>query len=169
MSRRAAEFLLSYDNGYGFPDKHQDPWEEIWGHSTEGTAAAIAGLRAMGDLADARGDDEFAGRCRERAEVWASNLEKYCFKPTPYGDCFVTADSPETPSDPPADARPDAASFMAVWPWNVVSAGSDAVSSTHFGRGRTAVDRGGNPLSGPVSRRPIHADGNRRGRRVAAL
>ena len=130
MSRRAAEFLLSYDNGYGFPDKHQDPWEEIWGHSTEGTAAAIAGLRAMGDLADARGDDEFAGRCRERAEVWASNLEKYCFKPTPYGDCFVTADSPETPSDPPADARPDAASFMAVWPWNVVSAGSDAVSST---------------------------------------
>ena len=34
MSRRAAEFLLSYDNGYGFPDKHQDPLEEIWGHST---------------------------------------------------------------------------------------------------------------------------------------
>ena len=130
MSRRAAEFLLSYDNGYGFPEKHQDPWEEIWGHSTEGTAAAIAGLRAMDKLADAHGDEEFAKRCRERAIVWTASFEKYCFKPTPYGDTLVTADSPETPADPPADARPDAASFMTVWPWNVVSADGDAVSST---------------------------------------
>jgi len=130
MSRRAAEFLLSYDNGYGFPKKHQDPWEEIWGYSTEGTAAAIAGLRAMGELADAAGDGAFADRCRDRADVWASNLDTYCFKSTPYGECLVTADSPETPADPPADARPDAAAFMAVWPWNAVSADDDAVSAT---------------------------------------
>ncbi|OYR46730.1 glycoside hydrolase family 15 protein [Halorubrum sp. Hd13] len=130
MSRRAAEFLLSYDNGYGFPEKHQDPWEEIWGHSTEGTAAAIAGLRSMGELADAHGDEAFAEECRERAAVWADNFEKYCFKSTPYGDALVTADSPETPADPPADARPDAASFMAVWPWNVADAESDAVTAT---------------------------------------
>jgi len=130
MSRRAAEFLLSYDNGHGFPGKHQDPWEEIWGHSTEGTAASIAGLRAMGELADAHGDHEFAERCRDRANVWANHFEDYCFKSTPYGDCLVTADSPETSSDPPADERPDAASFMAVWPWNVVAADADSVLST---------------------------------------
>ncbi|MFC7116556.1 glycoside hydrolase family 15 protein [Natronoarchaeum sp. GCM10025703] len=130
MSRRAAEFLLSYDNQYGFPEKHQDPWEEIWGHSTEGTAAAIAGLRAMSELAEAHGDPTFAERCRNRANVWAENIEQYCFKSTPYGDAFVTADSPETSSDPPADARPDAAAFMAVWPWNVVDAGDETISAT---------------------------------------
>ncbi|TKX55521.1 glycoside hydrolase family 15 [Halorubrum sp. SP3] len=130
MSRRAAEFLLSYDNGYGFPEKHQDPWEEIWGHSTEGTAAAIAGLRAMSELADARDDEAFAAECSEQAAVWADNFEKYCFKSTPYGDALVTADSPETPSDPSADARPDAAAFMAVWPWNVVDGDGDAVAAT---------------------------------------
>jgi len=130
MSRRAAEFLLSYDNQYGFPEKHQDPWEEIWGHSTEGTAAAIAGLRAMSELAEAHGDPTFAERCRDRANVWAENIEQYCFKSTPYGDAFVTADSPETPADPPADARPDAAAFMAVWPWNVVDADDETISAT---------------------------------------
>lgn len=130
MSRRAAEFLLSYDNGHGFPEKHQDPWEEIWGHSTEGTAAAIAGLRAMGELADARGEESFAKECRDQATVWAENFEKYCFKPTPYGDALVTADSPETAADPPADVRPDAAAFMTVWPWNVLDADGDTVAAT---------------------------------------
>jgi succinyl-diaminopimelate desuccinylase len=148
MSRRAAEFLLSYDNGYGFPRKHQDPWEEVWGYSTEGAAAAIAGLRAMAELADANGDDGFAERCRDRADVWASNLETYCFKPTPHGDCLVTADSPETPADPPADARPDAASFMAVWPWNVLPADGTAVSSTLSAADDEAWVAGGTPCLG---------------------
>ena len=148
MSRRAAEFLLSYDNGYGFPRKHQDPWEEVWGYSTEGAAAAIAGLRAMAELADANGDDGFAERCRDRADVWASNLETYCFKPTPHGDCLVTADSPETPADPPADARPDAASFMAVWPWNVLPADGTAASSTLSAADDEAWVAGGTPCLG---------------------
>lgn len=130
MSRQAAEFLLSYDNGYGFPKKHQDPWEEIWGHSTEGSASAIAGLRAMSELAEAYGDADFADRCEKMANVWAGNFKKYCFKSTPYGDALVTADSPETHSDPPADSRPDAASFMTVWPWNVADANAEPVSAT---------------------------------------
>ncbi|QSG06751.1 glycoside hydrolase family 15 protein [Halapricum desulfuricans] len=131
MSRRAAEFLLEWDNGWGFPDAHQDPWEETWGHSTEGSAAAIAGLRCMAELAEARGEDEFAVRCRKRADVWADNFETYCYRTgTPYGDHFVTADKPEHGGDPAPDARPDAAAFMAYWPWNVVAADADTMRST---------------------------------------
>ncbi|WP_136602920.1 glycoside hydrolase family 15 protein [Salinigranum halophilum] len=131
MSRRAAEFLLEYDNDWGFPRKHQDPWEEVWGYSTEGTAAAIAGLRCMAAMADARGENDFAETCRERADTWASNLETYCFKQgTPYGDHYVTADSPEYGADPAPDTRPDAASFMAYWPWNVLSADDSGLAAT---------------------------------------
>ncbi|KTG27735.1 glycoside hydrolase family 15 protein [Haloferax profundi] len=131
MSRRAAEFLLGWDNEWGFPNKHQDTWEEVWGHTTAGSAAAIAGLRCMAELADATGDDEFAGRCREQATVWAENVDTYCFKhDTPYGDHYVTADAPEGGEQPPPDHRPDAAAFMAVWPWNVVSATHPPMQST---------------------------------------
>ncbi|QCC52551.1 glycoside hydrolase family 15 protein [Halapricum salinum] len=131
MSRRAAEFLLGWDNGWGFPEAHQDPWEEIWGYSTEGVASAIAGLRCMAELADSRGETDFAEQCRERASVWASNMETYCFKTdTPYGDHFVTADNPEYRPHPAPDERPDAAAFMAYWPWNVVDADAPAMRST---------------------------------------
>jgi len=129
-SRRAAEFLLNYDNDWGFPRKHQDPWEEIWGYSTEGVAAAIAGLRSAAELADAAGDDEFAAACRRRGDVWADNLETYCYKEGLLGWHYVTADDPEWPDTTPADRRPDAASFMAVWPWNVRAADHEAVQST---------------------------------------
>ena len=67
MSARAAEFLLGGDNGYGFPRKHQDPWEEVWGHSTEGSASAIAGLRCMAEMAVEAGDEEFAAHPSGRA------------------------------------------------------------------------------------------------------
>uniref|UniRef100_UPI0026146AA8 glycoside hydrolase family 15 protein n=1 Tax=Halorientalis sp. TaxID=1931229 RepID=UPI0026146AA8 len=130
MSERAAEFLLSWDNDWGFPKAHQDPWEEVWGHSTEGSAAAIAGLRCMAEMADAVGDDDFASRCRERADTWAGNFVTYCYKTdTPYGDHFVTADSPEH-GNPAPDQRPDAAAFMAYWPWNVVAADAPEMVST---------------------------------------
>jgi len=130
MSERGAEFLLSWDNDWGFPKAHQDPWEEVWGHSTEGSAAAIAGLRCMAEMADAIGDENFAAQCRERADIWASNMETYCYKTnTPYGDHFVTADSPEY-GHPAPDQRPDAAAFMAYWPWNVVAADSPEMVST---------------------------------------
>jgi GH15 family glucan-1,4-alpha-glucosidase len=130
-SRRAAEFLLEHDNGWGFPEKHQDPWEETWGHSTEGTAAAIAGLRCMAALAAARGDDEFAADCRDRAATWASNVDAYCLKETAIGRAYVTADSPEpTGADPAPDDRPDAAAFMAVWPWNVIDADHEPMRAT---------------------------------------
>ena len=131
MSERAAEFLLSWDNDWGFPGKHQDPWEEVWGHSTEGSAAAIAGLRCMAELADAAGDDDLAGRCRERADSWAGNMATYCYKEdTPYGDHFVTADSPERSGEPAPDERPDAAAFMAYWPWNAIDADAPEMVST---------------------------------------
>ena len=130
MSERAAEFLLSWDNDWGFPRSHQDPWEEVWGHSTEGSAAGIAGLRCMAEMADAAGDDDLASRCRERADVWAGNLATYCYKTdTPYGDHFVTADSPEY-GHPAPDERPDAAAFMAYWPWNVIDADAPEMVST---------------------------------------
>ncbi|WP_197428629.1 glycoside hydrolase family 15 protein [Halapricum sp. CBA1109] len=131
MSRRAAEFLLEWDNDWGFPGPHQDPWEETWGYSTEGVAAGIAGLRCMAEMAEARGDTEFATECRERAATWASNFETYCYKTdTPYGDHYVTADSPEHGGSPAPDERPDAAAFMAYWPWNVVDADAETMLST---------------------------------------
>ncbi|MUV57028.1 glycoside hydrolase family 15 protein [Halogeometricum sp. CBA1124] len=131
MSRAAAEFLLGYDNGNGFPGKSQDPWEEVWGHSTEGSAAAIAGLRAMAEMAEARGDDAFAEDCRERAAVWADCFDDYCFREDAYlGDHYVTADSPDRDDEVAPDHRPDAAAFMATWPWNVVAADSDEMRST---------------------------------------
>ncbi|WP_138007237.1 glycoside hydrolase family 15 protein [Halalkalirubrum salinum] len=129
MSERAARFLLEWDNGYGFPKKHQDPWEEVWGYSTEGVASAIAGLRCMAELATAVGDDEFAAVCRERADTWADNMETYCYREnTPYGDHYITAAKPEH-GDAPAQ-RPDAAAFMAVWPWNVLDADDEGIAST---------------------------------------
>ena len=130
MSRRAAEFLLAWDNGYGFPRKHQDPWEEVWGHSTESSAAAIAGLRCMAGMADANGETGFAATCRDRAAVWADNFDAYCFRTgTPYGDHYVTAAEPEG-GYPAPDQRPDAAAFMSYWPWNVVDADHDGLVST---------------------------------------
>ncbi|MDS0301313.1 glycoside hydrolase family 15 protein [Halogeometricum sp. S1BR25-6] len=131
MSRRAAEFLLAWDNGEGFPKRHQDPWEETWGYSTEGVAAAIAGLRSMAAMADERDETEFATRCRECAGEWEANFDDYCFaRDTPYGDHYVTAASPETAFSPSADERPDAAAFMAYWPWNVVDADGEPLRST---------------------------------------
>jgi len=130
MSERAAEFLLSWDNDWGFPRKHQDPWEEVWGYSTEGVASAIAGLRCMAGMAEAAGDDGFAARCRERAQTWAGNFETYCYKEgTPYGDHYVTADEPEH-GHPAPDERPDAAAFMAYWPWNVLGDDDEGLHST---------------------------------------
>ncbi|SHH01959.1 glycoside hydrolase family 15 protein [Halobaculum gomorrense] len=130
MSKRAAEFLLDWDNGYGFPKRHQDPWEEVWGYSTEGSAAAIAGLRCMAELADSVGEREFAVECREQADVWADNVRQYCFREgTEYGDHYVTAGEPEH-GTPAPDGRPDAAAFMAYWPWNVLDADDDGLVST---------------------------------------
>ena len=130
MSRRAAEFLLAWDNDYGFPKKHQDPWEEVWGYSTEGSAAAIAGLRCMAAMADAVDDTDFAAACRDRASVWADNFQQYCYREgTEYGDHYVTAGEPEY-GIPAPDRRPDAAAFMAYWPWNVLESDDEGLAST---------------------------------------
>jgi GH15 family glucan-1,4-alpha-glucosidase len=131
MTRRAAEFLLSYDNGWGFPRRHQDPWEEVWGHTTGGTAAAVAGLRCAAELLAAGGETTLAARCRERADVWAGNLETYCAREDGlFGTHYVTADRPERRDTPPADRRPDAIAFTAVWPWNVRQADHETVQAT---------------------------------------
>ena len=130
MSERAAEFLMEWDNGYGFPQKHQDPWEEVWGYSTEGSAAAIAGLRCMAEMADAVGDDGLATDCREQAGVWTDNFQQYWYREgTAYGDHYVTAGEPEYGAPAP-DGRPDAAAFMAYWPWNVLDSDDDTLVST---------------------------------------
>ncbi|QLG61870.1 hypothetical protein [Halorarum salinum] len=42
----------------------------------------------------------------------------------------MTADQPDGTEEPPPDRRPDAAAFMACWPWNVVDPGSDRVVAT---------------------------------------
>ncbi|RLM57668.1 glycoside hydrolase family 15 [Halobellus sp. Atlit-31R] len=130
MSRRAADFLLGWSSG-DFPKPHQDPWEEVWGHTTGGAAAAIGGLRSMGELADAVGDSQYAARCRDRAAVWAGRFDEHCFeRDALLGDHYVTADSPEEATEPPADRRPDAAAFTAYWPWNVVDADAEPMRST---------------------------------------
>jgi GH15 family glucan-1,4-alpha-glucosidase len=128
MSKRAADRMLSFDNGYGFPKEHQDPWEEEWGYTTEGTAAAIAGLRCMAEMADANGESSFATDCRNKADTWASNFDDYCYKSTSYGDVYVTCDSPSY--DTSRDEVPDAAALMSYWPWNVRAASSTQMQST---------------------------------------
>lgn len=135
MSKLAAQFLLGYDNGYGMVERHNDPWEENWGYSTEGTAAAIAGLRSMAAMADAKGETSFATTCRDKANTWASNFDTYHYKTNAYlGDHYVSCDSPAWDSsyagEPAPDQRPDAAAFMAHWPWNVKSATSTEMDST---------------------------------------
>lgn len=86
MSPRAAKFLLEYDTDWGFPRKQQNPREEVWGHSTEGTAAAIAGLHDRRPRR--RGVRRpVSGPCRHLGFEPA----KYCFeRGTPYGDHYVT-------------------------------------------------------------------------------
>ncbi|QIO23872.1 glycoside hydrolase family 15 protein [Haloarcula sp. JP-L23] len=129
MSKLAAEFLLGYDNTYGMVDKHNDPWEEDWGYSTEGCAAAIAGLRCMAELADAKGETSFADQCRNTADTWASNFSDYCHYDTAdYGTTMVSVSGAEW--DATRGDIPDAAAFMAHWPWNVVSGTSVEVSDT---------------------------------------
>ncbi|MFC5368727.1 glycoside hydrolase family 15 protein [Salinirubrum litoreum] len=129
-SRRAADFLLRWDDG-DFPSRHQDPWEETWGYTTAGSAAAIAGLRSMAALADAMGEPDYADRCRETATRWADNFDDYCFRHDGLlGAHYVTATSPEQADKPRADERPDAAAFMAYWPWNVVDADHEPMRAT---------------------------------------
>jgi len=148
MSRRAADFLLGWDDG-GFPRRHQDPWEEIWGYSTEGSAAAIAGLRSMAELAVARDEPEYAAECRAVADTWAGNFDDRCFRRDGLlGDHYVTATDPEWADHPPADERPDAAAFMAYWPWNVVAADSDAMRSTVAHADAPAWSADGSPCVG---------------------
>jgi GH15 family glucan-1,4-alpha-glucosidase len=84
----------------------------------------------MAEMADAHDDADLAAECRERATTWTENFDTYCFKEsTPFGDHYVTADSPEY-GDPAPDERPDAAAFMAYWPWNVVGASEDGMVAT---------------------------------------
>jgi len=85
----------------------------------------------MAAMADAKGDSDLAVECREMADTWVENLSTYCFKTdTPYGDHYVTADKPEGGSGPSPDQRPDAAAFMAFWPWNVLDADDTGLVST---------------------------------------
>ncbi|MFB6149454.1 MAG: MFS transporter [Halobacteriales archaeon] len=72
----------------------------------------------------------FGATCRDRAAVWADNLDTYCFRrDTPYGDHYVTAAEPEH-GRPAPDRRPDAAAFMAYWPWNALDADDPGLVST---------------------------------------
>jgi GH15 family glucan-1,4-alpha-glucosidase len=85
----------------------------------------------MAAMADAKNESAFADQCRETADTWASNLSTYCFKTdTEYGDHYVTADSPDGNIRPAPDGRPDAAAFMAYWPWNVLDADDTELIAT---------------------------------------
>jgi GH15 family glucan-1,4-alpha-glucosidase len=83
----------------------------------------------MAEMAASRGDRGLAVDRRERAAVWASNLDR-CVRPTAWGEAYVTALDPEPHAGPPADARPDAAAFMGCWPWNAIPADDRGLDAT---------------------------------------
>jgi len=93
------------------------------GLSIEGNAAVIAGLRAMAELAEANGDLTYAKTCREAATTIDSQFDANQYTTSGiYGDheYYITAKNPTW--NPEAEKRPDAASFMVYYPWNVRNA-----------------------------------------------
>ncbi len=61
------------------PYTEQDRWEEEKGLSTFTLAAEIAGLLAGADLAEANGEHELAAYCRETADSWNDEIERWTY------------------------------------------------------------------------------------------
>jgi glucoamylase len=74
MVRRAAAFVVN--NG---PATEQDRWEEDAGFSPFTLAVEIAALLAAAELADLRGEAEFATHLRETADDWNDSIERWTY------------------------------------------------------------------------------------------
>ncbi|HEX2751002.1 MAG TPA: glucan 1,4-alpha-glucosidase [Verrucomicrobiales bacterium] len=74
MVRSAASYLICQG-----PVTHQDRWEENGGYSPFTLAVVIAGLLAAADFADRSGEPSFAAYCRETADAWNDQIERWTY------------------------------------------------------------------------------------------
>ncbi len=74
MIRKAASFIAC--NG---PVTQQDRWEEDAGYSPFTLAVEVAGLLAAADVAELVGDSNFASYCRDLADTWNENIERWTY------------------------------------------------------------------------------------------
>jgi glucoamylase len=72
--KKAISFLIQ--NG---PYTQQDRWEEEKGYSPFTIAVSIAALLAGADLAEKNNENELAGYCREIADCWNNDIEKWTY------------------------------------------------------------------------------------------
>src|SRR5262249_56601768 len=72
--RRAAAYIVS--NG---PVTPEDRWEEDAGYSPFTLAVEIAGLLAAADFADQAGESNVASYCRDLADTWNENIERWAY------------------------------------------------------------------------------------------
>ena len=72
--KKAIAYLIK--NG---PYTQQDRWEEEPGYTPFTLAAEIAGLLAAADLADENKHKELAQYCRETADYWNDNIERWTY------------------------------------------------------------------------------------------
>src|SRR5215470_18054788 len=74
MIQKAAAFIAC--NG---PVTQQDRWEEDAGYSPFTLAVEIAGLLAAAELADLAGESNIATYCRDLADTWNENIERWTY------------------------------------------------------------------------------------------
>lgn len=74
MIRKAASFIAC--NG---PVTQQDRWEEDAGYSPFTLAVEVAGLLAAADVAERVGESNFASYCRDLADTWNENIERWTY------------------------------------------------------------------------------------------
>lgn len=89
-----AELILSTG-----PWTQQERWEETSGYSPSSIAAAIAGLVAAAELAQAQGESDSAARYLAAADRWEDRVTAWTFTTTgPYGDHrYYMRINPSTP------------------------------------------------------------------------
>ena len=72
--KKAISFLIQHG-----PYTQQDRWEEEKGYSTFTIAVSIAALLAGAELAETNNEKEVATYCRETADCWNSDIEKWTY------------------------------------------------------------------------------------------
>ena len=72
--KKAIAFLI-----YHGPFSQEDRWEEEKGYSTFTIAVSVAGMLAAADIAEINKDQELANYCREVADEWNSNIDKWTY------------------------------------------------------------------------------------------
>lgn len=72
--KKAITFLIKHA-----PYSQQDRWEEEEGYSTFTIAVSIAGMLAGAELADLNKEKELAETCREKADEWNGDIEKWTY------------------------------------------------------------------------------------------